>query len=157
MRKSLLVGIVAASAAVASADYTTWSSGDLGNNVINDAGQFQLFPNLVNPSNVHQAWVDVTYGLWNSPDVTVDVSLNGTIVGTFIADQGYISPGPESVTFEVTGLLLNGANTLTFDGYGANTGDYVVGMAELRYFSVPTPGAVSLLTLGGLLGLRRRR
>jgi MYXO-CTERM domain-containing protein len=90
----------------------------------------------------------------------VTVTLNSTVVGSFLADQGYISPGPEFVTFDVTGLLLPGLNTLDFTGSGL--GDYVVGQVDLTYTSnaVPEPSTMAIAGVSLLVGLgvaRRRR
>ncbi|RMH26814.1 MAG: hypothetical protein D6692_08585 [Planctomycetota bacterium] len=146
---------IAMLAGTASADI--WSSGDLGNNVINDAGDFVLNPVLNMPSNSDPATMTVIYGLWNSPDVSVDAFVNGNYVGTFVADQGYISPGPEVAVFDISGLLLDGANTVLFTGNNANDGDYVVGQVDIEFTPVPTPAGVALLGLSGLVAGRRRR
>lgn len=140
----------------------TASTGDLGNNVINEAGLFGVSLIANTPSNSLASSIDVKYGLWNSPNVLVSVFLNTSLIGSFLADQGYISPGPEFITFDVTGLLLNGLNTISFDGFGANSGDYVVGQVDLNYdnsgVSVPEPGSLVLLALGlgGLVVSRRK-
>lgn len=103
----------------------------------------------------------VKYGLWNSPDVPVDVTLNGTPVGSFTADNGYISPGPEYATIDVTGLLQNGLNALVFTGSG--NGDYVIGQVDLTYNSlaaVPEPSTLAIASasaVAGLLIARRRK
>ena len=133
----------------------TWTSGDLGNNVVYDAGGFSLFPELTNPSNVLPAELVVKYGLWNSPDVLVDVFFNDVVVGNLLADDGYISPGAEFASYEVTGLLQKGENTILFTGHGANDGDYVVGQVDLHY-NIPEPMTVFLLGLGSLALLRKR-
>jgi hypothetical protein len=167
---SFLVGVVAIGLMVcapvgAQAELITWTTGDLGNNVIDDAGEFIVNPDLIDPSNTDPATLTVKYGLWNSPDVPVDVFLNGTLVGNFVADQGYISPGPEFAVLDVTGLLLNGLNTLRFTGNSVNNGDYVIGQVDLTYNSVgavvPEPSTLASGFLGvtvtaWFLGRRRR-
>ena len=90
------------------------STGDLGNNIINDAGNYVWLPLLSSPSIVAPATLDVKYGSWNSPDVSVDILVNGSLIGSILADQGYISPGPQFDSLDVTGLLIDGINTVLF-------------------------------------------
>ena len=118
-------------------------------------GAFSVFFDLTSPSNSANSFIDIKYGLWNSPDVPVDTSINGTLVGSFIADQGYNSPGPEFINFDVTGLLLNGTNEISFLGSGL--GDYVIGQVDLTYSPVPIPAAVWFFGTGiiGLIGMSR--
>lgn len=133
-----VLGLLAGAAGQVRPGVVTWSTGDLGNNVIDDGGTFTVNPDLVNPSNVELASLVVKYGLWNSPNVPVDVSFNGTSVGSFVADLGYISPGPQFATFDLSGLLLGGLNTVLFTGSGS--GDYVIGQVDVTYYSVvPEP------------------
>ena len=137
------------------------STGDLGNNVIDDAGIYLWLPVLSSPSNAAAATLDVKYGSWNSPDVLVDILVNGSLIGSILADQGYISPGPQFGSLDVTGLLVDGVNTVLFTGNGANSGDYVIGQVDISYDSssapVPEPGMLGLLLIGLLvLGTARR-
>jgi len=143
----------------------TVSTGDLGLNVVEHAGRFETFLNASTPW--HSPWSNilVKYGLWNSPDVSVSVFFNGTPVGSFLADMGYVSPGPSFAPFDVTGLLQNGPNTITFDGFGASYGDYIVGQVDLTYddgagsaSAVPEPASMFLLGSGlfGALAMKRR-
>jgi hypothetical protein len=115
------------------ADNAEWSTGDLGNNVIEDAGAFEVFAVLKEPSNVDPATMVVKYGLWNSPEVNVDVYINDVFLGSFFADVGYITPGPEFAEFDVTGLLVHDDNKIVCTGNGANDGDYVVGQIDISY------------------------
>jgi hypothetical protein len=110
-----------------------WSSGDLGPKIIQDAGKFSVAPELVDPSNSAPAELMVKYGLWNSPDVKVDVYFNGKLLGSFVADQGYNSPGPEFAFFDVTGLLKDGTNEVVVTGNSANLGDYAIGQIDVTY------------------------
>ena len=133
------------------------STGDLGNNVITGAGLYEVFldpPHI--PSNSAPSNIEVKYGLWNSPDVDVSVFFNDTFLGNFIADNGYISPGPEFITFDTTGLLFDGLNKISFNGFGVE-GDYVIGQVDLIYNPIPEPETYAMLLAGlGLLGYRLR-
>jgi hypothetical protein len=127
------VMVLALSASLCAADDAFWSTGDLGLNVIEDAGTFKVVAVLDGPSNEDPASMTVKYGLWNSPDVPVDVYLNDEYVGGFVADMGYITPGPEYATFDVTGLLVDGDNTIVCTGHDVNEGDYVIGQIDIEY------------------------
>ena len=137
------------------ANAITVSTGDLGNNVVNNGEAFSVFFDLTSPSNSADAFIDIKYGLWQSPDVPVDTSINGMLVGSFIADQGY-SGAPEFINFDVTGLLLNGTNEISFLGSGL--GGYVIGQVDVTYSAVPIPAALWLFGSGliGLLAMRRK-
>ncbi len=140
------------------AEPVEFTTGDLGNNVIDDAGDFVIHPNLSAPSLVSPAEIEVKYGHWNSPDVLIDVLVNANLVGSFTANtsNAYIVPGPAYATFDITGLLVDGLNEVKFTGNYANVGDYVIGQAWIRYDTVPEPGTLSTyfalaltLTIGG--------
>jgi hypothetical protein len=141
---------------VANAMPITVSTGDLGNNVIRNASSFQVFLPANTPLNNLASSIDITYGLWNSPEVLVSVFFNSNFLGNFLADEGYIDPGPEFTSFDVTGLLLNGLNTTSFDGLSANDGDYVIGKVALNYHtaeSIAEPSSLALAVIG-LAGFR---
>ncbi len=161
--RRLAAAVCLSMAGIANATPISVSTGDLGNNVIGQAGSFAVSLSASAPSNVQPASIDVKYGLWNSPDVQVSVFFNSTLVGSFLADQGYIAPGPEFASFDVTGLLLEGANAILFDGFGANGGAYVVGQVTLNYDGartngIPEAGTLALLAAGlAGLGIAKRR
>lgn len=119
--------------------------------------------NADTPSNAFASTIDIKYGLWNSPSVNVSVFFNSNLVGNLTADKGYKSPGPKNITFDISGLLLNGLNKISFDGFGANSGDYVIGQVDMNYdnsgsAAVSEPASLALLGLGlAGLGFSRRK
>lgn len=80
------------------------STGDLGNNVVELGGSYSWSPTISAPSVSLPATLEVVYGNWNDPAVTVHAYVNGTEVGTFLSDVGYITPGPSSNSFNITGV-----------------------------------------------------
>lgn len=138
----------------------TVSTGDLGNNVIAGGGLYEVFlgfPPFDLPSNSLPSHIDVKYGLWNSPDVDVSVFFNDTNVGNFIADHGYIDPGPEFISFDITGLFISGLNKVSFNGFGVG-GDYVIGQVDVIYAPVPEPETYAMLLAGlSFVGFMARR
>ncbi len=170
LRSLLIVMICLCTAGVAQAAPITVSTGDLNHppdyNVIYFAGLFEVYLGLITPSNSLPSSMLVKYGHWNDPTVIVAVSINGTLLGSILAHEGYIVPGPSYESFDVTGLLLNGQNKVSFDGAPAIYGDYVIGRVDLSYDDSggtlpPMPEPASMILLGsGLAGaavLRRRR
>ena len=83
---------------------------------------------------------------------------NANFAGSFVADLGYISPGPAYTSFDVAGFLIDGINEVSFST-SATTGDYVIGQVDLHYSAVPIPAAVWLFgsALAGLGWMRRKQ
>lgn len=100
-----------------------WTSGELADHIFGD----QTLSYNTNPITAPiQSQLEFKYGLWNSPNVTLSVSLNGTFLGSVVADQGYISPGPEYETWDVTGILQDGVNSIEVQAL-PSTGEAIVG------------------------------
>ena len=115
------------------------STGDLGYNVVTFGGAYSWTPTISAPSAILPATLDVVYGGWNDPAVTIHAYVNGTEVGTVLSDVPYISPGPSSNSFNITGLLVDGINTIVFNGLGGeSSGDYIIGGITVNY-NLPAP------------------
>jgi hypothetical protein len=102
---------------------TFWTSGEL--DTVFEAGTSRTFIVDLPPDTV--SWfMEVKYGLWNSPDVPMTFIVNGDTVGTVIADRGYKIPGPCYVIWHITGNLTPGLNTIEMISQPGN-GDAVLG------------------------------
>jgi hypothetical protein len=111
-------GVISAPAAAPALDtQVLWDSGELADHIF---GGETLEYTTADLPPVTQAELQFKCGLWNSPDANLTVSLNGTELGSVVADQGYISPGPEYVTWDITHAIKVGANliSVTADGEG---------------------------------------
>lgn len=99
-------------------------------------------------------------GWWSTTNTTTSpgdqfVDARGASINTSTFVEGY-----NYVLFE--NVVANGGGNVVFTGVagplldGSND-DHRLGINGLQINQVPEPGAVALLALGGLLGLRRRR
>jgi hypothetical protein len=69
----------------------------------------------------------IKYGLWNSPNVPLNVYVNNNFVGTALAQWGYISPGPEYAVFGIDAYIVAGPDVIEVRA-GAG-GEAVIGYA----------------------------
>jgi MYXO-CTERM domain-containing protein len=123
-------------------------------------------------------WIDLTFtalgASWQSEMV---LSINDSIAGPAFWDYnpgtGVDTPGtfgPSTGVFANPGLFSSGPFTMasstlyieTYESFndGGNTvqdASIASGTLRITYTPVPTPGAVALLGLGGLVATRRRR
>ena len=134
-----LIGLLSLQIA-ATTKAATLSTGDLGLNVITAAGAYEWSPTLSSLTNDLPATLTVSYGLWNDPEVTVHASVNGTEVGSFLANNPFFD-GAATATFSFTNLLVDGANTIRLDGLGVSEGEYVISQIDLTY-NIPLPPTV---------------
>ena len=140
-----------------------WDSGELGQNILNDETLDFQTPSLP-PTG--PADLEFKYGLWNSPNCLLTVSLNDVELGSVLADTGYNSPGPEYETWDVTGILSPGINEISVSadsGCGeATIGAFVIdGLPSIDADPVPTIStwgivAAAVLFLFAAMTTRRR-
>ena len=120
------------------------TTGNLGSNVVGGLVPYNLTLTVISVP-VEGVMLNVTYGLWNSPDVPVTVKLNSVTVGSFTADNAFFS-GTRTDQFNVTSLVTVGANTVNF--LGSSTGDYVISQVEFITAAIPEPSTYLLLGAG---------
>ncbi|TKJ42459.1 hypothetical protein CEE37_01895 [candidate division LCP-89 bacterium B3_LCP] len=69
--------------------------------------------------------MEIKYGLWNSPQVGLAVSVNGNPVGVCMANYGYISPGPKYGRAHISDYIVAGPDLIEIvASYG---GEAVIG------------------------------
>jgi len=113
------------------------------------------------------ATLNIRYGRWTGAgDAVVDLvfSLNGTtLLPSITMDNTYFS-SPESTSYDVTSLLVDGLNTLSAMGTLSSGGDTTYGVGELSVeyvaSSVPLPAGLPLLlsalAVGGVVSRRKK-
>ncbi len=145
-----------------SAAADTVSTGDLGTNIVyaDDGGTYQWDFTIPSLQALPEPSLFVRYGLWNGYGTDIiDITLNGTLLGSVTDLVGYLSPGPATVTFDAGGALQAGNNSLVFSMGGGSRPDYVINEATITYTAaVPEPSSYAMLALGlAVVALRARR
>jgi hypothetical protein len=145
-----------------SAAADTVSTGDLGINIIyaENGGTYQWDFTVPSLQAFPEPSLFVRYGAWNgsSSDI-IDITLNGTLLGSVTDLVGYLSPGPATVTLGAGGALQAGNNSLVFSMGGGTRPDYVINEATMTFTAaVPEPSSYAMLALGlAVVALRARR
>ncbi len=132
-----------------------------------------VYFSLDTPSNITPATIDIFHGGLSSAydDWFVNVIFNGTNIGGFEIGSGWsATQGSQSSTLDISGLLMDGSNSIEFQADAVDIPqdlggfivvrqiEYIIGRVDLTYTSVPIPAAVWLLGSGlvGLVGFRNR-
>jgi hypothetical protein len=125
----LLVSLVLPASALAE----TWTTGVVDKPLFDGSviGYEAVIPPVLSADLTFQ------YGLWDSPDMTLDVSVNDVHAFTVIADTGYATPGPTFHTADVTDLLVEGENWIRVAA--SEGGEAVLGAFTIDYTPVPGP------------------
>jgi hypothetical protein len=87
------------------------------------------------------AILQMKYGLWNSPEVPLAVYVNSHRVGVWLADQGYITPGPEYGRVNIGRYIIAGSDHISVTAMGG-------GEAVIGYVAVATRTSGDLTDLG---------
>ena len=161
MKWYLVIASLTALSASAHAVFVT--TGNLGPKIVtafpdNGFGSVQL--STPGAFNGGPATLYVKQGVWNGTNTTVQVSLNGTPIGQFTTQGGYISPGAVVSSFANAGplLLANSPNVISFQDIATTLQtDYAIGEVSFDYSAVPEPFTVLTLGAGIAVFDRKRR
>jgi hypothetical protein len=106
---------------------TLWWTGSIDQHIFSN----QTLSWTTDLPQIQTAKLQIKYGLWNSPNLTLEVYVNNNFVGSVIADQGYISPGPEYATFGVGNYIVAGPDVIEVRAQSG--GEAVVGHVGIGY------------------------
>ena len=101
---------------------TLWWTGNIDRHVF--GGQTLTYnPDL---PQIDGVYLQIKYGLWNDPPVNFMVTVNGTFVGSFWANWGYISPGPRYVKVNISNFIVAGPDLIEISA-AVGGGEAVIG------------------------------
>jgi hypothetical protein len=126
-----MVCILACAALPAVAAAQSWTTGLVDDHIL--GGQTLSYRTTPLPA-VSDATLTLRYGLWNSPDVVLEVYVNGTFAGSAVADQGYVSPGPAYAVWPAGPAMTSGTQLVEVVAL-ASTGEAVVGEITIDYIA----------------------
>lgn len=116
------------------AEAATWSSGSLISHLYPGDVHTEVTADL---SGATDATVQIEYGLWSSPDVELEVWVNGAQVGSVLCNAGWYSPGPSFDRWDITALLVPGPQTIEVVAVvplgGAGGGEAILGSLTVDY------------------------
>jgi hypothetical protein len=116
----------------------TATTGDLGANIISGAGTYTWSPTISAPYGTANGTITVEHNLWTDPVLNVHVYVNGTDAGSFVVQMPPFF-GPTVSTLTIGNLLVDGVNTITFDGGGGSEAQYSISRATLNFDVVAAP------------------
>jgi hypothetical protein len=100
---------------------TLWWTGNIDHHIL--GGQSISWSPVLPQQD--QTYIKIKYGLWNSPEVPLEVWVNSSYVGTCYANFGYISPGPKYAVANITNYLVSGINLIEI--IATSGGEAVIG------------------------------
>ena len=124
---------------------TLWWTGNIDQHIF--AGQTLSWqPDLPQTGGV---LMQIKYGLWNSPDVYMDVRINSQLLGTLVAHWGYISPGPRYALANISNYIMAGPDLIEITAQPGG-GEAVIGFVAVGARSArETTGSNPLQILDG--------
>ena len=122
-RNGITTGVKINPARNVSTSSIVWTSGELADHISGNQTLNYTTDSITAPA---QSRLEFTYGIWDTPVGILSVSLNGTFLGSVLANQGYIKPGPQYKEWAVGGILQDGVNTIKVEA-SPSTGEAIVG------------------------------
>lgn len=114
------------------------TTGNLGNNIISGAGTYTWSPTINAPHGTANGTMTVEHNLWTDPVLTVHAFVNGTDAGSFVVQMPPFF-GPSVTTLDIGSLLVDGVNTITFDGGGGSEAEYSISRVTVNFDVVAAP------------------
>jgi hypothetical protein len=127
MRTHQIAALILAATLSTAAHAETWTTGDLDTHMA--PGDESVFE--ADLPGATDAVLTIKYGLWDSPDMLLTVTINGVFAFDVLADAGYLSPGPTFDESDVTALLHAGSNEIRVTA--TDGGVAVLGSLTLDY------------------------
>lgn len=141
-----------------------WDSGEIQDHIF---GSENLDYDTSDLPFTQSSELEFKYGMWEGTDCELTVELNGVELGTVLADDGYLSPGPQYSSWNTTFTLAAGVNNIEVITDDACDTEAIVGAFVIRGIpgqpepeSVPSLSAIGLgvmILLMGIMVMRVRR
>jgi hypothetical protein len=116
------------------------TTGALSGNIIGGAGTYTWSPTISAPFGTANGTLTVEHNLWSDPALNVHAIVNGTDVGSFVVEMPPFF-GSSIAVLNIGGLLVDGVNTITFDGGGGSGAEYSINRVTVNFDLLPEPPA----------------
>jgi hypothetical protein len=127
--------LLAASVGIHAESATT---GAMSGNIIGGAGTYTWSPTISAPFGTTNGILTVEHNLWTDPVLNVHAIVNGTDVGSFVVEMPPFF-GSSVAVLNIGNLLVDGVNTITFDGGGGNGAEYSINRVTVNFDLLPEP------------------